>query len=466
MYRAGFVAAVLRSVLPILTLTALAPKDIARIQRHFLEAAKMLDEEREPAAKLLVTEALSLWESCLGDGQPNAGDGFMEIGRLYILIGEVNTSLRPLARALKIFENQGNLKNATAALRVAADAWNMLGRNAEALDFYNRALLCCQSAGDDAGEAQMRALIEAIEPETNEKQKLVTRLQDQPFPVRGEDSSFEDAIPEAPAEVGLKEIRKLDSFGPVSAVQYNELLSPLVGESVGDDQPPILATVRWTLLLALQQGAEEVRFDVRGDQCLDIRLRVADVWAKLPPLNCTGSVLSRLLVLGNMEKGEEARSKAQTGRRRLYGVEMVFETEPLGPYRENIRVLIGRPREWRATEREMVCSGCLTVHPESRVHVLPTYNGHVKSYVTTFRCDRCWPAALEQTRARLESTAEAAELASAAEFFERYGIYIPERARGAPAEAYRERLLQLVDGLRSKGLYMDDSGGPGEGQGT
>ena len=41
-------------------------------------------------------------------------------------------------------------------------------------------------------------------------------------------------------------------------------------------------------------------------------------------------------------------------------------------------------------ERQVVCSGCLQVFPESLVHVIPHFNDSVAAYVTTYRCGECW----------------------------------------------------------------------------
>ena len=148
-------------------------------------------------------------------------------------------------------------------------------------------------------------------------------------------------VPAPPPGIDLRKIRETDVSSPLGAVSYVEFISPLVGAIRGDFDAPIVAVVDRILLLALQQGAEEVRFDVRKDHCLAVRLRTREEWTALPPLDCTGSALSRLLVLGHLEKGE-ARLRPQTGRMTLYGVEMQIDTEPMGPWRENIRVRIGR----------------------------------------------------------------------------------------------------------------------------
>jgi hypothetical protein len=68
-------------------------------------------------------------------------------------------------------------------------------------------------------------------------------------------------------------------------------------------------------------------------------------------------------------------------------------------------------------ERQIFCSGCLQVFSESLVHVIPYFNSSVTGYVTTYRCEQCWLPSLEETRARLASTQDEAEIVSAAVFF-------------------------------------------------
>src|SRR5437870_196932 len=105
-------------------------------------------------------------------------------------------------------------------------------------------------------------------------------------------------------------------------------------------------------------------------------------------------------------------------------------------------------------ERQVVCSGCLQVLPESLIHVIPCYNNDVGGYVTTYRCEGCWLQSLDETRARLEGTEDEAEVASAAAFFERHGVFLHEFRRGDPALIVRKLLVQMIDRLRSKSIRL------------
>jgi hypothetical protein len=100
-------------------------------------------------------------------------------------------------------------------------------------------------------------------------------------------------------------------------------------------------------------------------------------------------------------------------------------------------------------DRQIVCSGCLQVFPESLIHVIPHFNSNVGGYVTTYRCERCWLPSLEETRTRLASTEDVTEIASVAAFFEQHGVILHEFKRGDPAPVVRTMLCRMFDLLQS-----------------
>jgi hypothetical protein len=105
-------------------------------------------------------------------------------------------------------------------------------------------------------------------------------------------------------------------------------------------------------------------------------------------------------------------------------------------------------------ERQVVCSACLQIFPEPLVHVIPYYNSVAEGYVTTYRCEECWLPSLAETRARLEKTEDEAEIASAAAFFERHGVFLPEFRRGDPIPVVREMLVRMIDLLQSAAIRL------------
>jgi hypothetical protein len=82
--------------------------------------------------------------------------------------------------------------------------------------------------------------------------------------------------------------------------------------------------------------------------------------------------------------------------------------------------------------------------------VTRTANGR---FVTTYRCNGCWRQALDETRTRLEASDDDAEIASAADVFERHGIVIHEHRRGDPAPVVRHILIRLI-GMLASGLVQ------------
>jgi hypothetical protein len=105
-------------------------------------------------------------------------------------------------------------------------------------------------------------------------------------------------------------------------------------------------------------------------------------------------------------------------------------------------------------ERQIVCSGCLQVFPESLINVIPYFNSDVGGYVATYRCEGCWVSSLEETRTRLASTENEAEISSAADLFERHGVVLHEFRRGDPMPVVRKRLCQMLDLLQSRVIRL------------
>ena len=127
---------------------------------------------------------------------------------------------------------------------------------------------------------------------------------------------------------------------PLNVIEYLQYMAPLVGETATDLSVPIITVIDQIFLLGILQKVDGIQFLVRPDGALEVRLCHGKEITLLPPLECRGSAISRLLVLGKMEKGEAARSIPQTTSAIIQNRQMIFETEPLGLWRENIRVRI------------------------------------------------------------------------------------------------------------------------------
>jgi hypothetical protein len=103
--------------------------------------------------------------------------------------------------------------------------------------------------------------------------------------------------------------------------------------------------------------------------------------------------------------------------------------------------------EAESDERQVLCSGCLQVNAESSIHLIPRYNSRAGGYVTTFNCEQCWRPTLEETRGRLMSTEDLAEIESLARLFHRHGVYLHEFLRDDPIADLRwllDRMLSMV----------------------
>jgi hypothetical protein len=105
----------------------------------------------------------------------------------------------------------------------------------------------------------------------------------------------------------------------------------------------------------------------------------------------------------------------------------------------------------KSEERQIVCSSCFRVTPESSIHVVPRYNGDAAGYVTSYNCGQCWQASLEEARSRIATTEDAAEIASLAMFFESHGVFLHEFRRGDSIAIVR-KLLERMLGLVGSGV--------------
>lgn len=126
----------------------------------------------------------------------------------------------------------------------------------------------------------------------------------------------------------------------LDVAEYHRYLWSLLGDRMPpwNASSPIVGIIDAIFILAVQRRTEEVRFEVRDDDRLDIRMRTDNTWIPLPPLACTGSAISRLFVIGHLEKGAGARSNPQTTFATIRGLPVVFETEPVRQWREHVRI--------------------------------------------------------------------------------------------------------------------------------
>ncbi len=96
-------------------------------------------------------------------------------------------------------------------------------------------------------------------------------------------------------------------------------------------------------------------------------------------------------------------------------------------------------------QRQVVCSRCFQIVPESLIHVIPHFNDDAKAYVTTYRCETCWLPSLDETRTRLARTEDWAEISSLIDCLERHGVFLFESRRGDPLPTVRALLLPTIE---------------------
>ena len=141
-----------------------------------------------------------------------------------------------------------------------------------------------------------------------------------------------------------------------------------------------------------------------------------------------------------------------TGLDRYPGRNQRKDRRKLSNRRQGGIVCLWRIESGVTEERQVVCSRCLQVVAESRIHVIPAFNRDCGAYVTAYHCEQCWLPALEEAGVRLQSSQDADEIASAAMFFERHGIFLHELQRGDPLPVVRKLLGRMFDLLRSEAI--------------
>lgn len=107
--------------------------------------------------------------------------------------------------------------------------------------------------------------------------------------------------------------------------------------------------------------------------------------------------------------------------------------------------MTGLPAEEDGAAVFFMRSGCHTPSPAVEIHVIPFWNSAVGRILTTYRCNRCWLAGIDETRAALVSGARDL-IPSLCDFLtlQRF-TRDAETLRVAPPDEARAMLLALLD---------------------
>lgn len=109
----------------------------------------------------------------------------------------------------------------------------------------------------------------------------------------------------------------------------------------------------------------------------------------------------------------------------------------------------------------LVCSSCIRSFPLDRMHVLPGWIDEPGSFVITFRCHACYPAAIDDTERRVAAWDDATA-AGMASFVDLWDIrdHLPELADGTDRDL-ATGLVQVIrasDGKAMLPLVVPDPG--------
>src|SRR6185436_9000466 len=102
----------------------------------------------------------------------------------------------------------------------------------------------------------------------------------------------------------------------------------------------------------------------------------------------------------------------------------------------------------------LLCSGCYSSCSGPEAHVIPWWNADQQSIFTTYRCENCWLASLDDSQQAINSK-DPRVVASFCDFLARQGYEKDANAiRSASTEQAREFLLAVLDAVREKRIHF------------
>jgi hypothetical protein len=117
--------------------------------------------------------------------------------------------------------------------------------------------------------------------------------------------------------------------------------------------------------------------------------------------------------------------------------------------------VIGLPAEEGGAPVFFMCSGCYTPTPATEGRVIPHWNKTVRRILTAYRCNNCWLAAIDETRAALNS-GDADVIPSFCDFLELQRFTKDaETLRASPPEEARATLLAILDAIQDGRAKFD-----------
>ena len=113
------------------------------------------------------------------------------------------------------------------------------------------------------------------------------------------------------------------------------------------------------------------------------------------------------------------------------------------------------PAEENGAPVLFMCSGCYTPTPVAEGHVIPFWNKGARRILTAYRCNNCWLAGLDETRAALNS-GDADVIPSFCDFLalQRF-TKDAEALRVAPPDEARATIMALLDATQDGRAIFD-----------
>lgn len=111
--------------------------------------------------------------------------------------------------------------------------------------------------------------------------------------------------------------------------------------------------------------------------------------------------------------------------------------------------------EAESASHTLLCSGCYSSCSGPDAHVIPWWNADVQSIFTTYRCEKCWLASLDESQQAVNSK-DPKVVASFCDFLARQGYEKDADAiRSASPEQACELLLAVLDAVREKRIQFN-----------
>lgn len=106
-------------------------------------------------------------------------------------------------------------------------------------------------------------------------------------------------------------------------------------------------------------------------------------------------------------------------------------------------------------DAEFMCSADYEVHPQSELHVIPTFNADLGRYVGSYRCNKDYKQALAETRARFRANPTEDEGGGILQVFVERGVSQDRLRAIVGGKSLPDAIMAALDALESGELSLE-----------